>query len=345
MPWCESMRRCAWLTSAWCWASLSHAAQPLDLTWQAPPGCPQEAAVREQIRALVPSAMLERGLLKAEGTITRIDSRFRLNLALRLGDIRGERSIDSDSCSDLAGAAAVAVGLLLQSATQPEGKPSAARDDGSSATGSGTATDSAKTKVVTESPAKPSTPAAPADATPKTEPDRARSWRAFLQAPELAVNLGPLPKPSIGLAAAAGLSVEHWLFAASFQLPRGQEVTLRGPSGAGANLEHLSLSLWACRSWRASRFELGPCLTISLERLTATGTGAGVSPESRKAIWVSLGTAALGRLQLVDWLAITASAGAELEGARPTVRIDGLDDYRRLAPVALAFRTGVMWIF
>jgi hypothetical protein len=339
MPWLHSMRRYAWLTAACCWLSSARAAEPLDLTWQAPPGCPQEAAVREQIRELVPSAMLDSSGLEAEGTISRVDSRFRLNLVLRLGDSRGERSIESDSCSDLAGAAAVALGLLLQSATQPEAEPGSdtARDGGAGATESSTATPEPPASTPAQSPMTPPDTTQPAA--------RARSWRVALAAPELSADLGPLPKPSVGLALAAGVSLQDWLFLASFQLPRRQQLLLPGPSGAGAELEHLSLELWACRSWRASRFELGPCLIFGWERLLATGQGAGVSPASEQTSWVSFGAAATGRFYVADWLAITASAGAKLQGARPTIRIDGLDDSRRLAPAALAFRAGPMLIF
>jgi hypothetical protein len=99
----------------------ARADEPFELAWQAPPECPQRAAVRERIHALVPRAMLERARLRAEGTITRPHARFRLRLVMHFGDVVGERTIDSDSCGDLAGAAAVALGLLLESATPTEG--------------------------------------------------------------------------------------------------------------------------------------------------------------------------------------------------------------------------------
>jgi hypothetical protein len=351
MPWRESLRRCGWLISAWGWASLAHAAQPLDLSWQAPAGCPQESAVREQIRALVPSAMLESAQLKAEGTITRVDQRFRLNLRLRLGDIRGERSIESDSCSDLAGAAAVALGLLLQSATQPDGAPGAATESNgtsdkalSESSSSNGAKGEPAPAVAGQTTSTASPP--PQRTTPVKEGSaRPRNWHVVLRAPELGLDVGPLPKPSIGLAVAAGIGVQHWLFAGSFQLPRSQRLVLPGASGAAADLEHLSAELWACRSWRAARLELGPCFILGMERLAATGAGEGVSPQSQQTTWLSLGAAALGRLYVVDWLAITASVGGKLQGARPIIRIDGLEDYRRLAPAALSCRTGLMWIF
>jgi hypothetical protein len=346
----------AWALALAC-PRASHAAQPLDLSWEAPPGCPQESTVRERIRSLVPTAMLESGGLKAEGTVTRIDQRFRLKLVLRLGDVHGERIIDSDSCSDLAGAAAVALGLLLRSATQttdfaaggapgatPEATPPAESGPAEESSSAVAPAEPAKPEPAKPEPAVPEkNPAPSTEQAPKT-PRGPRSWRAFL-APELSADMGPLPMPDIGLVAAAGMSVPNWLFAASFALPRRQHLTLAGPSGAGANLAHASLEAWMCRPWRAQRFELAPCAIIGLETLLATGTGSDVSSQSQRTYWVSVGAAALGRLYLTDWLAIAASVGAKVEGARPIIRIDGLADSQRLGFAALTLRTGPMVIF
>jgi len=333
-------------------ASPSQAGQPLDLSWQAPLGCPQESAVREQIRALVPSAMLESGSLKAEGTITRVDKRFRLNLVLHLGEISGERSIDSDSCSDLAGAAAVAVGLLLQSATQSAGDEPSTTSGASSGSEPGAA--GSQTPENPDSPRSPKpsdvTASAPA---PETQPvatltdrsARPRSWRVFLQAPQLGFDVGPLPKPSFGLVVAAGFSVQQWRFAASLELPRSQHLGLPGESRAGAELQHWAVESWTCRGWRSGRLELAPCLLIGLDWLRANGVGAGVTGRSARASWLSVGAAALGRWYVADWLALTASAGAKVEGARPTISIDGLSESGRLEPAALTFRAGPVWIF
>ena len=167
----------------------------------------------------------------------------------------------------------------------------------------------------------------------------------MLPAPALALDMGPLPEPSIGVAAGVGLGVARWLFLASFELPRRQHFELSGPSGAGAEVEHWSAKLAGCGSWRVSRLELGPCLVIGLERLTATGTGSDVSPQSAQTTWASFGAAALGQLHVVEWLALTASVGAQWQGARPTIRIDGIGDSRRLHPGALSFRAGPMLIF
>jgi hypothetical protein len=342
----------AWVAGAVLWADPLRAAQPLDLSWQAPAGCPQESAVRERLRALVPSAMLESGRLKAEGTITRLDKRFRLKLVLHLGDLSGERSIDSDSCSDLAGAAVVALGLLLQSATTtPTDKPGTTSGASTAGeTGSGRSGTSGANEPNDANETKPAT--LPQAAEPSTVPDTTepearrppRSWRVFI-APQAAVDLGPMPKPSVGVALAAGLSVHEWRFLASFAFPRAQQLSLAGSTGAGAELEHLAVEAWTCRAFRSGTLELAPCLLIGWKRLKATGNGPEVEAGSEQTSWLSGGAAAMGRWYVADWFAFAASLSATVEGARPTISIDGLGDYGRLKPVAFSLRAGPVWIF
>jgi len=329
------------------WANPLRAAQPLDLSWQAPPGCPQESAVRERLRALVPSAMLESGRLKAEGTITRVDKRFRLKLVLHLGDLSGERSIDSDSCSDLAGAAVVALGLLLQSAA-----PSTADKPGATpgATTAGEETSAGEDGTTATPATKPDAPPQATD--PATDPDPIeaspprppRSWRVFV-APQLEADLGPLPKPSLGVAFAAGLSAQEWRFMGSFAFPRHQQLRLAGSSGAGADLQHWEVEAWICRAFRSETLELAPCVLVGWESLKASGNGPGVEARSQRTSWLAAGAAAVGRWYVADWFAFAASVGAKVEGARPTISIEGLGDYGRLEPVNFSLRAGPMWIF
>jgi hypothetical protein len=363
MPWCENMRRCAqiaWVAGAVLWATPLRAAQPLDLSWQAPPGCPQEGTVREQIRAIVPSAALESGRLKAEGTITRVDKRFRLKLVLHLGELSGERSIYSDSCSDLAGAAVVALGLLLQTATTPtvdkpgatsEATPAGAIGSGTDGSGTdGSGTDGSGTDGSGKNATKPGAEPEPApspmepDETEPSPPSGPRSWRVFV-APQLTVELGPMPEPSLGVALAAGLSAQEWRFFASFAFPRDQQLRLAGLSGAGAELEHWAAEAWTCRAFRSATLELAPCLLVGWESLTASGNGPGVEARSEQTSWVSGGAAAIGRWYVADWFAFAASVAAKVEGARPTISIDGVGDYGRLKPVAFSLRAGPVWIF
>jgi hypothetical protein len=89
------------------------AEEQVELDWEAPPECPQKAAVQQKLRSLAGEAWHTTERVSAEGRIERIDKRYRLTLSVRDGAAVKERTIDSDSCVDLGGAAAVTLGLLL----------------------------------------------------------------------------------------------------------------------------------------------------------------------------------------------------------------------------------------
>src|SRR6188768_879446 len=90
------------------WPARATAQESVDLTWDAPPECPQEAAVRQSLRSLVGEDIWHRPThLNATGRIERAGERYRLTLSVRDGADVKERKIDSDSCTDLGGAAAV----------------------------------------------------------------------------------------------------------------------------------------------------------------------------------------------------------------------------------------------
>lgn len=321
-----------------------HADEPFDLTWHAPADCPQAPAVREQVRALAPRAMLERGQLRAEGTITRVDARFRLRLVMQLGDITGERSIESSSCGDLAGAAAVALGLLLKSADQSDGE-GAGTPETSDASGVGGASQPHAPRSSEQSTEQP--PRAP-DAPPSDEEDQrsrahARAARVFVHAPQLSADIGPLPRPSLALAAGAGVRVQGWELLADVRVPTKQRVDFA--DSLAAELDHFALSLDTCRAFTAPPLELAPCLTFGLEHVSARGTGAVEAPRSADTTWLSIGARAWGRWYMTRWLALAVGVGGRLEAARPSVEIDGLPRKQRLKPAALTLRAGPMLVF
>jgi hypothetical protein len=154
-----------------------------------------------------------------------------------------------------------------------------------------------------------------------------------------------MPKLNAGVAIGAGLSAQEWLFLANVAFPRDQQLRLAGSSGAGAELTHWAVEAWACRAFRSATLELAPCVLAGWENLKASGNGPGVEARTQRASWFSGGAAALGRWYVADWFAFAASVGAKLEGARPTISIEGLGDYGRLKPVAFSLRAGPMWIF
>lgn len=332
------------------------------MDWHAPATCPQQARVRERIRALVPAALADGGRLRAEGTISRVRGRYRLRLIMHFGGVSGERTIESPSCEDLAGAAAVALGLLIQSAdsastgtadraaTSPSGDPTsgsaASLDANPSRDGPTDTPDKAGRAASPRAPARPlEEPAVPSPSAPNGIDSRGRRTLLFLvKAPEGIVQVGPLPRPTYAVAVGGGLGFRDYRVLLGFQLAAPQTIEL-GNSGAAVDVRAMALELAGCRAWSLGPFDVGPCLVVALERLTAEGTGDRVESRTDSSIWASLGAAATGRVHLTRWFALSAGVGGEWEIARPRIRIEGVDDSKKLGPAALTLRGGAEWTF
>jgi hypothetical protein len=190
-------------------------AEPLALKWTAPQGCPDAKSIEARVRALAGSAELTGTPLWVEGTIVRKhDGYFHLMLVIHVDHLRGTREIDGRSCDDLAGAAAVALALLLRS-TEPltgddlAGQMTRDSELGRDVKSPDDTTESSRTQSEGAVPlAAPSTPPVADDERAQPQPER--HWRALLQVPVLAAGFGPLRKSSFGVAIAAGVAVRHW---------------------------------------------------------------------------------------------------------------------------------------
>ncbi len=312
-----------------------------ELSWQAPAGCPQAQAVRERVAAIAGTGTQRETRLQAQGEITEEAGRFHLRLVMRDGELSGERNIVSDSCDDLAGAAAVALGLLLRSET-----PLTQSDLSGAAPGAG--------------PSSPTEPARPQEAaqpqpvpaprkevsqSPAPEATQTRRFRALLRAPAVVAELGPLPSPSLGVGLGVGVGYETWSLLLLGELWLDQTVYGTALPEHGADVGRKSAVLRLGRGIGAGRWVLTPHVTLALEHLTARGVGSGVVPQDQSATWLAPGAGLTGALRLGKVAAIFAEVDGRYETARPLITIDGLGRVRQLAPVALASSLGAEWSF
>jgi hypothetical protein len=353
-----------------CAATLSHAAAQsrLELTWEAPPECPQAAAVRQKVDALLGSGARKTVQLRATGRIVRSEGRYRLTLTVQEQNRPRNRSIDAETCDDLAGAAAVALGLLLrgESATGTAGTSPGDSSATSGVDGGNDATGAANARTATDAQAgsRNSTPSstqnpaaknASAAAHPETTPETAantggaatpRRFRLLLRAPVAHLDMARLPKPSIGLGAGIGFSYDEWSVGMSGHVDARQTMwsNLVTPD-AGTVFHRAVLELWLCRGFRSGSVELAPCLSGGLDHVVTRGTGADVKPQSARSSSVLLGVAGAGKLHLTSWLAVLATATLELETARPKLTLAGLGEVQTLGPVAVSLALGPEWIF
>jgi hypothetical protein len=328
----------------------STARAQVELYWSAPATCPQESDVRARIQALAGASLAKAERLRAEGTIAREGERFRLTLRVfDANDVR-ERVIESDSCADLSGAAAVALTLLLgeKQVEQPDG--AAGRAGAGGAGGDGSKASSAGSAGLDSPRGNPENrPAEAEDASDVADDEPAanageRAWHVLLRAPVVALDVGPLPSPAPNFGLSAGMKFSEWRVLIGAHVSLGQRITSPDEPDIGADLERRTAWLSACRGFGSARFELSPCLVLALEDVRARGFGMDVVPESPRAVFLAPGVGATAHLHIADFLSVFAGASGQIELARPRVVIRGVGEIDVLLPASLSVSLGAEWI-
>lgn len=332
---------------------LARAQSRLELEWDAPPECPRASAVIQKLDALLGEAAAKKSRLRAEGRIARVAGRYRLTLTVHDQDRTRDRTIDSDSCSDLAGAAAVTLGLLLREEALASGATSSPGGDAENPNGAagndGDARAAAPAATASSAKSPSSNPSEPDDESHSETthaPPSPRRWNVLLRAPTAHLDVGPLPKMSFGLGGGVGFRYGEWRAGFSGRIFFGQTLwsNLASPDG-GAEVHRAVLEAWACRGFRWAGVEISPCVTAGLDHLGAEGVGTDVTPESATSNSALLGGALLLHFHLADWLALVGSAGLGVETARPRLTITDLGDVQALGPIVFSFGLGPEWIF
>jgi hypothetical protein len=138
--------------------------------------------------------------------------------------------------------------------------------------------------------------------------------------------------------------VESWHFLLGGTAWLRQNVSAEQFPGYGADVDRLSGTLKTCHAPGGSRFEVAPCLVLSVEHVSARGTGPDVTAHPEQATWLAIGAGAQGRLSLARWLNLLIGVDVQIETARPIISVEGLGDVRQLAPAALTATVGPEWI-
>jgi hypothetical protein len=298
---------------------------PVELSWQAPSGCPQKEAVLARIRSLLGKTIPSAPPVRAEGQVELKDGSFELRLTTDQEGRRGERQVRSAQCEDLAGVAAVALTLLLTSNGADESEE----------------TSSAPSPSVPP-PAPVATPV-PDEPAASARTETVRSVRFLLTAPQLALGLGPLPKPTVGVAGGLGLEGPWWSLRVLGEWSKAQRMA--SPiEGYGATVDRLSASLWAC-TVHGQRLSVSPCIRLSLARLSASGYGPNLAPTTQSELVGGVGAGLIGRAKLTEWLALMVGVGGQVELSRPVIALGSLGRVRQLGPASATLLIGPEWIF
>ena len=302
----------------------------------------------DRIRALAGPSFDKTENLSAEGRITPANGRFYLTLLVRDGrDVR-KRAIASDSCADLAGAAAITLALLLGIEVNTAGSPPQEAPPKAGASGAGGQSGSNERRSEDRGVRSDARGEESAERDPgRTASSAPRRWNLLLRAPILVADVGPLPNPSAGAGLGVGVRYDSWRLLLTGHVYLGQTVHATdagGEFGAGADLHRMTGQLSLCHGWRSSAFEIAPCLGLALEHVTAQGFGQGVSPESQRALWAAPSAGAVAHWYPLKSLAFFAGVTGYLELSRPRLVIEGLGEVQQLSPVAAGAVIGVEWI-
>lgn len=328
----------------------------VELNWTAPDDCPDQAQVQAQISRLAPSPAARERPLRVEGSVRRGAGGFILELLLRDGEFVGRRRFESDSCSEVVGAAAVTIALLLSS-----GGSDASGASGAGAVSDAGAASNATVQAQPQAPTGATTPSAGAAASAKDTPattaaaaerrsappdsEGERGWRLVLGAPSVSAGFGLLPEPSFGLGLAVAFEDDRWRLFVGGTWNFEVSVHPSNSSDRGAEISRGTGRMGGCRWLGAGRFQWAPCAVVALHYLTARGVGSDVSAEEARTPWVALGPSLLGRLRLSDAVRLAASGGLEVQTARPKFVIDGLGEIEQIGALELTSLLGAEWIF
>jgi hypothetical protein len=177
---------------------------------------------------------------------------------------------------------------------------------------------------------------------------RARSWFAVLDAPLFVSDDGVLPSWTFGAGVKAGARVGRLelLLAATLWLPQNDGAPSL-TSNAGSYEAHYgrrSGSVEGCYAWPVGRFDFDPCLSFTLESVTARGAGPEVAVQSGQALWLAVVLGARARWAATPWSALFIEPHVAVDTARPIFTIDGVGSLYRAPLATVGIDLGTEWI-
>jgi hypothetical protein len=367
------------------WATIGRAEPPpgIEVRWSAPAACPDVEEIYSHVRRLLPpgTPVSVSDRLEAEGTVVSIDGRYRLTLSVRRGGrpAGSPRVLESDSCSSLAGAAAVALAILARGGDAP-GTDAPSPPTPSPPTNAKPPAPAGADTATHPIPTPPSATASPSlSATPPTSPPSPpasvvakppppspvddeqtkppRSWSLVAVGPFGVIDEGVLPSVAYGLGVGVGVRFHRFEFGIAGVLWLPQNAGSGAPGGLGGHFVRRSGEVSGCYAWALHRFELAPCLRLTLDDVSARGTGivpqagvvGGTGPEivseSGNMAWLSVGASAQARWSPTRWMAVFISPGFAVATARPTFAVDGAGSVHRVPAATVGTELGWEWIF
>jgi hypothetical protein len=285
--------------------SLAGSAPDLVFEWNAPPGCPDAAAVTADVRRTLGGDPSRRAIARA--VVTEVaDNRWSVRLVTDVGGSRGERSFEAESCASLASATALILAWTIDPVRASAGPQ---RPLPSGAEVQAAPVRAAAAVVV---------PSTASSATSRAWQPRALRVQGLV-AISGAFDLGTLPQVGEGAELTAGALLGPLRLEAAGTAWRNQDAT----SGAeGTHLHMFSGLLRGClRIEPRKAIELGPCLGGELTYVSSQGFNETQSFASTTT-WSALRADALFVWAFAPPFAVRIAAGGAGALATPSFVVD-----------------------
>lgn len=275
----------------------------LDLTWRAPPGCPDRA---EALARLGATADITRRLT-AEATVVRDASAnaWTLRLVTDDGATTGERELSAPSCRDLTDAAVLLLSLALDTV---EGDPPA--------------------------------PPAPRRGSPAVVTRVVRTTtrsRGGLRV-SMGITVGPLPSPALMPSLRAWIGWGRWRLEVAASVMSAQTVVL--PEGALAELRAAQVGLRGCRALTRAPLEFAACGGVEVGLLQGRGARV-LRPAEGAATMAGVIAGASLAWRFSRAFAAVATLDAAWNFARPRFVILGVGEVHTPSPLGLSASLGI----
>jgi hypothetical protein len=162
-----------------------------------------------------------------------------------------------------------------------------------------------------------------------------------VELPLLRVDEGALPGWAYGLGLGAGVRLSHLQFHAAGLLWLPQDST----SGAyRVHYVRYTGELSGCYRVPLHPIEIGPCLFVRFEDVTAGGTGPQVVPKPGPTPRVTVGVAAQARWSIGSWAAVVARPSVAFATSRPSFSIAGVGPLYQVPLAGFALDLGCEWL-
>jgi hypothetical protein len=279
-------------------ATPAAARERLALSWTAPAGCPDAAAVRTEVHRLLGGEAHAAARVVIVTAVVVEERPGAWQVTLETPRAGGIRVVRGSTCAAIGDAAAVILALMIDptAVLEPRRPPASAPAR------------RAASQPATAPQPPPRPPAPPASPRPRRVAGRVAVFGG--------VDVTSLPGTSPGVGGSGALQLGRQRLELGFEYWTGARGHVAARPAAGGDLDLWLFTLSTCRALLAGRVELGPCLGLDLGRLHGSGFGV-ARPGEGAALWVALRGGVLASWEFARRWALFARLEAVIPLQRP----------------------------